>query len=51
MVGDTVHDFEVSESIGCDCVLINRGHHSKERLMTTTATVMGSIDELRRMVI
>lgn len=51
MVGDTVHDFEVSESIGCDCVLIARGHHSKERLMTTAATVIDSIDELRRMVI
>ena len=51
MVGDTVHDFEVSESIGCDCVLISRGHHSKERLMTTAATVIDSIDELRRMVI
>ena len=51
MVGDTVHDFEVSESIGCDCVLIARGHHSRERLMTTTATVIDSIDELRRMVI
>ena len=51
MVGDTVHDFEVSESIGCDCVLIARGHHSRERLMTTAATVIDSIDELRRMVI
>ena len=51
MVGDTVHDFEVSDSIGCDCVLIARGHHSKGRLMTTTATVIDSIDELRRMVI
>ena len=51
MVGDTVHDFEVAESIGCDCVLIARGHHSKARLMTTTATVIDSIDELRRMVI
>ena len=51
MVGDTTHDFEVAQSIGCDCALIARGHHSKERLMTTTATVIDSIDELRRMVI
>ena len=51
MVGDTVHDFEVAESIGCDCVLIARGHHSKERLQTTSATVIESIKELRRMVL
>ena len=51
MVGDTIHDFEVAESIGCDCVLIARGHHSKERLQTTSATVIESIEELRRMVL
>ena len=51
MVGDTIHDFEVAESIGCDCTLIARGHHSKARLQTTTATVLDSSDELRRMVI
>lgn len=51
MVGDTVHDFEVSQSIGCDCVLIARGHHSKERLLSTGASVLDSIEELKRMVI
>ena len=51
MVGDTVHDFEVAESIGCDCVLIARGHNSKERLLTTGAMVADNIDELKRMVI
>lgn len=51
MVGDTVHDFEVSEGIGCDCVLIARGHHSKERLLATGASVADNIDELKRMVI
>ncbi len=51
MVGDTLHDFEVAETIGCDCILIARGHQSKERLLETGAPVLDSIEELRRMVI
>ena len=51
MVGDTLHDFEVAENIGCDCILIARGHQSKERLLETGAPVLDSIEELRRMVI
>ncbi len=51
MVGDTLHDYEVAETIGCDCILIARGHQSRERLSETGAVVLDSIDELRRMVI
>lgn len=50
MVGDTLHDFEVAENIGCDCILIARGHQSKERLLETGVPVLDSIEELRRMV-
>lgn len=51
MVGDTLHDYEVAETIGCDCILIARGHQSRDRLSETGAIVLDSIDELRRMVI
>ena len=51
MVGDTVHDFEVAQNIGCDCMLIARGHNSKERLLSTGAVVLDSIEELKRRVI
>lgn len=51
MVGDTLHDYEVAETLGCDCILIARGHQSKERLLNTGAVVLESIEELRRMVI
>ena len=51
MIGDTLHDFEVAETLGCDCILIARGHQPKEKLMTTGAVVLDSIEELRRMVI
>ena len=51
MVGDTLHDFEVAQNIGCDCILIARGHNSKDRLLSTGAVVLDSIEELRRLVI
>ena len=45
-VGDTTHDFEVAQSIGCECVLISRGHNNREALEKTGAKVIGSISEL-----
>lgn len=45
-VGDTTHDFEVAQSIGCECVLIARGHNSRESLEKTGARVIGAIGEL-----
>lgn len=32
MIGDTDHDLQVAKQIGADCVLICRGHQSKEYL-------------------
>ncbi len=51
MVGDTLHDYEVAETLGCDCILIARGHQPKEKLLTAGAVVLDTIEELRRMVI
>ena len=45
-VGDTVHDFEVAQSIGCRCVLIAGGHQSVERLAATGTAVLDSLAEL-----
>lgn len=46
MVGDTLHDFEVAEAIGSDCILLAHGHHSAERLATTGKRVVHSLREL-----
>jgi len=32
LIGDTIHDFEVANEIGVDCILIANGHQSKQRL-------------------
>jgi phosphoglycolate phosphatase len=46
MVGDTIHDFEVAQAIGCKCVLVAKGHQSKERLLTTGAHVLDGLDDI-----
>ena len=42
-IGDTVHDKEVADSIGCDCILISKGHNPKQKLIETGAPVFGDI--------
>lgn len=46
MVGDTVHDYEVSKALACDCVLIPNGHHSRFALEKTEAVVLRDITEI-----
>ena len=46
LVGDTVHDYEVAQQIGCDCVLLADRHQSKEKLKTCGVLVLESIREV-----
>ncbi|MGB0343837.1 MAG: HAD family hydrolase [Coraliomargarita sp.] len=46
LVGDTLHDFEVAEAVGADCILMSHGHHCPKRLARTGAPVVHSLDEL-----
>lgn len=46
MIGDTLHDLEVAEAIGTDCILMAHGHHSAERLAATGKRVVHSLREL-----
>jgi phosphoglycolate phosphatase len=46
IIGDTIHDFEVAESLGIRCVLIADGHQSEERLKTTDAKLVASLKNL-----
>ena len=46
-LGDTLHDLEVAEEIGADCVLVSHGHQSKERLSVNGNKVIDSISELK----
>ena len=46
IIGDTIHDFEVAESLGVKCILIADGHQSAERLKTTNAKLVGNLKTL-----
>jgi len=43
MIGDTEHDFEVSQALGIPCILLADGHHSRERLEKTGAPVLDGL--------
>lgn len=45
-IGDTVHDFEIAQELGCGCVLTAEGHQSARRLKETGAPVLNGIGEL-----
>ena len=44
-VGDTDHDMQVAESVGCSAVLIANGHQSAKKLQKTGAHVLHDIQE------
>jgi phosphoglycolate phosphatase len=46
LIGDTTHDYEVSQQMGIDCVLIPAGHQSKRRLLACGAKVCDSFKDL-----
>jgi len=42
LIGDTLHDFDVAESVGVQCRLITTGNHSRAKLETTGVPVFAS---------
>ena len=45
-IGDTVHDFEVADSLGTACVLIPGGNHTEKKLSSCGVPVLKSIKEI-----
>ena len=43
LIGDTVHDFEVSCALSVDCLLIANGHQSREALLKCGVPVLDDI--------
>ncbi len=46
MVGDTGHDKEVADEIGCPCVLLASGYESRTRLAARGVPVLDSVADL-----
>lgn len=43
VVGDLLQDCEMAQSVGADCVLLSRGHNSKQKLRDSGAAVIDEI--------
>ena len=48
MIGDTLHDAEVARAMGTRCMLVARGHHSRETLLTAGVPVAATLMDRRR---
>jgi len=46
MVGDTIHDSDVAESINVDCLLVEHGHVNFDRLQKTGRKVFANLDQV-----
>ena len=45
MLGDTLHDAEVARALGCRCVLVARGHQSRNTLQTAGVPVCETLTD------
>ena len=50
LIGDTLHDFEVAEAMGTECILMAHGHHTPERLASTGKPIAHSMTELMALI-
>ena len=46
LIGDTLHDQEVAQTLDCDILLISKGHQSKKKLKTGGAIVVDSLADI-----
>ena len=46
LIGDTIHDYEVSKAIGCDCLLVSCGHQHLDKLRNYDVPVYNSLSDL-----
>lgn len=46
IVGDTIHDYEVAQELGCQVILVSSGHQDSKRLKSLGVPVVQGLDEL-----
>ncbi len=50
-LGDTLHDAEVAQAIGCDCILVARGHQPLTTLKKANVPVFGDLENAKEYVL
>ena len=51
LIGDTVHDFEVAQELGCKCILLSSGHQSRKELEKCGVEVVDELKDLMRLFV
>jgi len=51
MIGDTLHDAEVAQAMGTHCVLVARGHQSRQTLLTAGVPVVDTLKEAAGLIL
>ncbi len=51
LIGDTLHDAEVSDELGISSLLVANGHQTKERLLQSNVQVVNSLNEVVEFVL
>ncbi len=51
LIGDTVHDYEVSRELKCNCMLLASGHQSRKELEKCGVDVIENLEEVLGMII
>ncbi len=50
LIGDTLHDKEVADELGCKCIIIANGHQSNERLKINGNIVTTTLFEAKELI-
>ena len=50
LVGDTLHDWEISKHINCQVYLFSKGHINEKRLSEAKAPILNSLTDLKNLV-
>lgn len=51
MIGDTLHDYDVAQAMGTDCILCAIGHQSEQDLRTAGAPIVKSFSQLEPLLL
>lgn len=46
VIGDLIHDEEMANKIGADCILLSSGHEQRERLFSSDSRIVDSLKEV-----
>lgn len=50
LVGDTLHDHEVAQALGINCLLYSKGHHSEQKLAQAGSPIIDELDQVLKWV-